>query len=295
MTYLHKNVAKQIVAVGTKSSLAPEDTRICNEDAIHGTYVVTEIKTGFRAFLLFESHVTNGENKNEVESKLKQAIQEIPSLLMENNSSLSDFTDKIMFKFYGDAVVYPAPITYHDAIKLFEKLPQMSIENEQVISFSITPISDYCPEINTESTFHEISNNNIQKIDDMLMDFEQVEIFFKTILKSTRLAQDFQAYRQVLCELEKEFEIVRNKFSSDIQLILPKIRAGTELEEKLTTILQEYDESPFKKDVFIDFLHSRRNEIEIAEFLVYDENLPSKVIIEVGHSSHLSKGWIMCN
>ena len=74
MTYLHKNVAKQIVAVGTKSSLAPEDTRICNEDAI---YVVTEIKTGFRAYLLFESHV-------------------------ENNSSSSDFTDKIMFKFYGD-------------------------------------------------------------------------------------------------------------------------------------------------------------------------------------------------
>ena len=73
MTYLHKNVAKQIVAVGTKSSLAPEaeDTRICNEDAIHGTYVVTEIKTGFRAFLLFESHVNNGENKNEVASKLQ--------------------------------------------------------------------------------------------------------------------------------------------------------------------------------------------------------------------------------
>ena len=153
MTYMHKNVAKQIVAVGTKSSLAPEDTRICNESSIHETYVVTEIKTGFRAFLLFESHVTNGENKNEIASKLKQAIQEIPSLLMENNSSSSDFTDKIMFKFYGDAIVYPAPITYYDAIKLFEKLPQMSIENEQVISFSITPISNYCPEINTQSTF----------------------------------------------------------------------------------------------------------------------------------------------
>ena len=64
-----ENIGKQIVAVSGPTSVV--DEKMC-DPKIQATHVVTEIKNGFRAFLLFESLATNGTTKEEVGPVLKE-------------------------------------------------------------------------------------------------------------------------------------------------------------------------------------------------------------------------------
>ena len=130
MTFSYKNIGKQIVAVSGPTSVV--DEKMC-DPIIQATHVVTEIKIGFRAFLLFESLATNGTTKEEVGLKIEEAILAIPLVNLENQSSvpLNEFTKKLKFKYYGDAMVDPPPMTYENSIKVSVVL-NITFKNSQL-------------------------------------------------------------------------------------------------------------------------------------------------------------------
>ena len=88
------------------------------------------------------------------------------------------------------------------------------MEDERVVSFSITPLSDYCGAI--DEIINNISDQNIEFVTNMIVDFEAVDKVFRR-LKSTKLASDFLTYRAILLDLERRFELKRSTFIYRIQ------------------------------------------------------------------------------
>ena len=108
----------------------------------------------------------------------------------------------------------PPPQTFDDAIEVYKSLPAKSLEDERVVSFSITPLSDYCGAI--DEIINDISDQNIEFVTNMIVDFEAVDKVFRR-LKSTKLASDFLTYRSILLDLERRFELQRSQFIYRIQ------------------------------------------------------------------------------
>ena len=194
--------------------------------------------------------------------------------------------NNMKFTFYGDTVIDPPPSSYKDAIQVYKSLPAKSLIEERVVSFSVSPLEDYCDA--RSDILIEIANKNVADITQMFMDFKDVAKFFRE-LKITRVATDFQRYREVLIDLEQRYETYRSKVSSRIKQVLPKIRSNASSEQELVDIVIEYKNSKYEKEEFLGLLYTRKKEVETIEYIVYNPEKPSSVLIDFDHSGDMSK------
>ena len=163
---------------------------MCQKD-IGATHVVTEVKTGFNAFLLFESKRSENISKKEVGDSMDTLVKGLPAEIVEGDGiadddksevekeRISSIRTNIFFKFYGDTVIDPPPASYEDAIEVYKTLPAKSLVEERVVSFSVAPITDYCDE--RHDILVDIANKNVEDVGEMFMDFRGVEKFFRTL------------------------------------------------------------------------------------------------------------------
>ena len=147
MIFKYAKKGRQITALPTESV---QDSASC-ESKLGATHVVTEIKYGFNAYLLFEQKKSVSESKQEIGGSLKIAVDLMGGALKaEGQSSLKlKATEKkvmqnLRFKFHGDTIIDPPPQTYDDAVQVYKSLPAKSVTDERVVSFSVAPLSDYC-------------------------------------------------------------------------------------------------------------------------------------------------------
>jgi hypothetical protein len=286
MTYSYNMLSRQVTAVTS------ENIQISTACDIPGaTHVVTELKYGFNAFLLFEVESSTSYSKQEIGGYLDVIIKKIPSVEISGTANLtltdeeSVISSSLSFRFHGDTVVDPPPQSFDEAIEVYQTLPNASLSDSRVVSFSISPLSDYCDL--TDAILNDISNSNVESLTSMMVDFEQVEKVLRR-LKKTNLALDFSRYRLVLLDLESRFEAERSYFTSAIQTLLPNIRSGDAEDTELTALLDEYNNSLYEKERFLALLGTRQKEIETAEFIIYNENLPSTTYVDLDHTGDMA-------
>lgn len=290
MTFSYAKKGKQLTA---KSSESVQDSDMC-EKSLGATHVVTEVKYGFNAFLLFEKKVTTDMSKQEIAGSLKIALSfaGLPLSIegygaFNYTTSVTEVMNTLSFTFYGDAVIDPPPQTYEDAIAVYKQLPNKSIENERIVSFSVAPLSDYCTI--EDDILNDIESSNVEAVSNMIVDFEDVDKMFRK-LKNFNLPLDFQRYRALLLDLERRFEVAKTYFKSKILTLLPLIRSGDEeAPGELTELLEEYNESPYEKERFLSVLYTRQKEIETAEFIIYHEDLPNNKFIDFDHTGDMAE------
>ena len=276
----------QVTIVSDESTI---DSSACALDATH---VVTELKYGFNAFLLFESKESDSYSKTDIEGSLKFLIKKIPSMELSGSGSIemtdieTEIADTMTFKFFGDTVIDPPPQSFNESIEIYQSLPAASLENQRVVSFSIAPLSDYCDE--SDAILNSISNANVESVSAMMVDFEQVHQVFRRLLNSD-LALDFSRYRSILLDLQKRFKEEESYFTSQMQTLLPEIRSGEAEDSALTTLLQEYSASIYEKETFLALLAYRQKEIETAEFIIYHDDLPDTTYIDLDHTGDMAE------
>ena len=147
MTFKYSKKGRQITALPTESV---QDSSSC-ESKLGATHVVTEIKYGFNAYLLFETKKSASESKQEISGKLKIAVEKMGGALsaggqadLKLTSGVKQTMQSLRFKFHGDTIIDPPPQTYEDAVKVYQSLPAKSVTDERVVSYSVAPLSDYC-------------------------------------------------------------------------------------------------------------------------------------------------------
>ena len=287
MTFSYRKKGKQITAISEESIL---DDSACS---INGaTHVVTELKYGFNAFLIFEMEETESYSKQDIEGNLEIVIKKIPAVEISGSGSIeltsneTDIVNSLRFKFHGDTVIDPPPQSFDEAIAVYQGLPAASEGSERVVSFSIAPLYEYCDA--SAEILNSISNANIEAVSNVMVDFEQVRKRLRR-LKKKDLALDFSRYRLVLLDLEKRFESARSEFISEIQTILPNIRSGDADDSELTTLLENYSTSVYEKEAFLALLATRQKEIETAEFIIYHDSLPNTTFIDLDHTGDMAE------
>ena len=286
MTFSYRMKGTQVTIVSDESTI---DSSACALDATH---VVTELKYGFNAFLLFESKESDSYSKTEIEGSLDFLIKKIPSMELSGSGSIemtneqTEIADTMTFKFFGDTVIDPPPQSFNESIEIYQSLPAASLEDQRVVSFSIAPLSDYCDE--SDAILNSISNANVESVSAMMVDFEQVHQVFRRLLNSD-LALDFSRYRSVLLDLQKRFKEEESYFTSQMQTLLPEIRSGEAEDSALTTLLQEYSASIYEKETFLALLAYRQKEIETAEFIIYHDDLPDTTYIDLDHTGDMAE------
>ena len=115
------------------------------------------------------------------------------------------------------------PTSFNEAIDIFRMLPCKAQENERVVSFSIAPVSLYCIENKkTDAILNKISNQNMQAVSKMVVEFDEVKHFFK-ILKNYDFTKRFQNYLKMILHLERLFNKFKTEIHSNIQALLPKV------------------------------------------------------------------------
>ena len=72
---------------------------------------------------------------------------------------------------------------------------------------------------------------------------------------------------------EKRYEVVKSVFTSNIQRLLPKLRANKAKDTELTDLLKQYTTSRYEKETFLALLAFRQKEIETAEYIIYNSKL----------------------
>ena len=286
MTFSYSTKSMQVTAI--KSQNVQDSSACAIADATH---VVTEIKYGFNAFLIFEMQETETYSKEDIRGELDIMIKTIPSVDIAGSGSINltdtqtEIASSLKFKFHGDTIIDPPPQSFDEAIEVYQAMPTASLDYQRVVSFSITPLSYHCD--TTDDILNEITNTNFESLSNIMVDFEQVEKVFRR-LKNTDLALDFQRYRLVLLDLEKRFEAEKSYFISEMQTLLPKIRSGDADESDLTDLIDDYNSSKYEKEAFMTLLNTRQKEIETAEYIIYNENLPSNTYVDLDTSGEMA-------
>ena len=166
------------------------------------------------------------------------------------------------------------PTTYDEAVELFKTLPCKAQDDERVISFSIAPLSTFCG--TTDKILNDITSENMEAIEKMTLDFDEVKAYFKE-LKDYEFTKNFLSYLQMILYLESGFNMFKTRIKSKIQKLLPKIRGpeedGKDPQKNLTDLVNEYETSPFRKNLFFTLLKTRKKEIETAELVIYNKDL----------------------
>ena len=102
----YHTTSKQMQLVADKETM---DEEMCERiKDLGATHVITEVTTGFNAYLMFEQKIGKHQTKKQIEGSLQVVIQAIPSLTIDGkaqinmNETENSTMEHLSFTFHGD-------------------------------------------------------------------------------------------------------------------------------------------------------------------------------------------------
>ena len=267
------------------SSTSIVNINMCEKDATH---VVTETTWGCNVYMSFITEKSSKFEDKEIHGSLKAAMT-LASFSIDAEAEVNSTEDinktlsATEFNFRGDVSV-GTPTSIQEAIKFAKEIPDKCRESQKPIAFSIVPLENFCSK--AETILNKISSQNINRVSSMTTSFEDMGSRLKG-LSDSKVTQKFKAMKDLINFLTKEHKKFRARITGRIQEVLPKIRGGGAVEEELTDLVNEYDQSPFSKREFEALLNIRKKQIETMDFLTFDK--PDFIIVNFDDSGEGNK------
>lgn len=238
------------------------------------THVVTGILYGAEAFFVFDREVSDTENIQDIQGELKVSIQKIPCVQIEGNGKLNikdedmNKLNKVTCTFHGDVRPKTNPVTFEEAVKVFQELPTLlgpNGENAVPVKVWLLPLSA----LDSQATklVREISEALVHDAAKVLEDFGDLEMRCNDILQIPSVGQFPQITKTIqtfltLCHAFK------TEFQGTLAKKLPAIRGGGEEEKDLAEILKKRGTSPFNSERLNQWLDTKEKEASIAGSLI---------------------------
>jgi hypothetical protein len=242
------------------------------------THVVSEITYGLNAHFLFESSVYSKEEKREVSGHLKAVVQAVAVSAIFTEEEIK-VKNSMSFSFYGDTILDESPTSFEQAVQVFQKMPTLAKASNAAVAFTLTPISYYCA--GKDALLNSISNNNVNKIINMQVDFETVKRWINTHRYSI-VAENYPRYNKILTNLLNDYTSFQTRINSRITKVLPTIRGGGASEQELANIIADYTNSPYEIGHMKYLLSVRQKEIETIKHII--RKTTSDIVIDEGHT-----------
>ena len=215
------------------------------------THVVTGILYGAQAFFVFDREVSEKEDQQDIEGNLKVIIKKIPTFKIEGQGSLQmrdeDIAnvDTFSCKFHGDFNLEKHPVSFQEAIEVYQSLPKLLGTNgENAVPQKVWLMPLKSLDSAAAQLVRQISERLIRDAQNVLEDLSELERRCNDVEKCTTAQQFPQIIKKV-----KAFKELVSQYKLEFQKImarkLPLIRGGGEEEGVLADILKKVHSSPF--------------------------------------------------
>uniref|UniRef100_A0A667ZT28 Uncharacterized protein n=1 Tax=Myripristis murdjan TaxID=586833 RepID=A0A667ZT28_9TELE len=237
------------------------------------THVVTGILYGAQAFFVFDREVSENENYQTIECSLKVMIQQIPGLVVQGRHSLQmTETDpanvqNFSCKFHGDFNLQRNPVSFQDAIEVYQSLPTLlgaNGENAVPVKVWLMPLKS----LNSAAAqlVHQISIRSVMEAQSVLEDFSDLEMRCNDAIKNST-TQQFPQIRKKLKTFKELLSEYKLEFQRTLAKKIPSIRGGREEEAVLAEVLKKRHSSPFNNKSLSEWMSCKEREINILKSL----------------------------
>ncbi|KAM3822752.1 uncharacterized protein M6D78_018295 isoform 2-T2 [Vipera latastei] len=237
----------------------------------HGmaTHVVTAILYGAQAFFVFDREVSSTEKIKNVEGSLQAILTKGISVgggaEVKYNKEEKENALKFRCKFHGDFSLEKNPVTFEDAMKVYETLPKMLGEDgEKAVPMRVWlyPLTKLDPK--AAKMVREISLELVFDAEKILEDLNKIQ------MQSNDLANDpiAETFREIKRKIQRFKDLCKQHkqtFQKQLAKVLPSIRGGGQEEGTLVDILMSVNQSPFNSQRLRKFLDTKKREINVVK------------------------------
>ncbi|XP_072298909.1 uncharacterized protein [Eucyclogobius newberryi] len=235
------------------------------------THVVTAILYGAQAFFVFDREVSKSENEQDIQGNVQAIIKKIPTISIEgkgdlkmNDKDRAD-VDKFSCKFYGDFNLEKSPVSFVDAVEVYQTLPKLLGANgERAVPVKVWLLPLTALDSAAARLVRDISVRLVKEAQSVLEDFNDLELRCNDALKTKTV----QIFPQISKKI-KSFKDLCTEFRLNFQKLLarklPAIRGGGEEEAELADIIKKRTSSPFNSSNLSDWIEFKEREIGILK------------------------------
>ncbi|CAL8366390.1 unnamed protein product [Boreogadus saida] len=253
------------------------------------THIVTGILYGAQAFFVFDREVSEKEDRQEIEGNLRVLIKKIPTLKIGGQGSLNmadkDIAnvEKFSCKFHGDFNLEKNPVSFREAIEVYQSLPKMLGANgEKAVPQKVWLMPLKTLDSAAAQLVRQISDRLVRDAQNVLEDL--IELERRCNDAERRAAKQFpqinkklKAFKELVSQYKLEFQNIMAKK-------LPLIRGGGEDESVLAKILKKVHSSPFKSGELNEWMESKEIEIQLISSLI--DKMPNMTIVTSRSTLH---------
>ncbi|XP_054452652.1 uncharacterized protein LOC129089279 [Anoplopoma fimbria] len=232
------------------------------------THVVTGILYGAQAFFVFDREVSGTEDHRDIQGNLKVMIKKIPGVVIEGEGSLKmedkdrENVEKFSCKFHGDFSLEKNPVSFQDAVEVYQSLPRLlgtNGENAVPMKVWLLPLTSL--DSSAAKLVRQISIRLVQESQSVLEDFSELEMRCNDALRTSTAQQFPQIGKKI-----KTFKEMCSEFRLELQRTLakklPSIRGGGEEEAVLAEILKKRHSSPFSSKNLNEWMDCKEREVD---------------------------------
>jgi len=237
------------------------------------THFVSRITYGQRVYMTFDKEYTDDNSKKKIEGELRIEVNNIPALKIDGhgkvilNNTEYKTDDKIVVKFYGDAILGNIPTTYKEAIAAYQETSvkindKGKLDYQSPVKYSLTPITEACTDkeaIVIKSIRDELLKSAVSKLFELKEHMQKVNY-----LLETDPAIRFTAIRLPLVTFSLQLEEYYTTLAANFATVVPEIRAGGN-DSMLGELISSFENEKFAKSRTNEFLSQREREINAIE------------------------------
>ncbi|XP_069026097.1 neoverrucotoxin subunit alpha-like [Embiotoca jacksoni] len=223
------------------------------------THVVTAILYGAQTFFVFDHKVSEEENNEHIQCKLKLFAKNIFSHEVNNEYTVDD--KKVSCTFHGDIHPEKLPTSFKEAIEVYQGLPKLLGPNgEKAVPIKVwlLPLASLDP--SAAKLVRQISVGFVQECQSVLEDFNEIEMRWNDAINTTA-ADGFPQVKEKIEAFKKSCSDFKVKFQETLVKTLPSIRKGQEGESELANILTMIHSSPFNIKSLSEWMDRKEREI----------------------------------
>ncbi|CAB1437670.1 unnamed protein product [Pleuronectes platessa] len=265
------------------------------------THVVTGILYGARAFFVFDREMSEREDHQDVQGNLKVMIKKIPRISIDGEGSLNmeekdkANVEKFSCKFHGDFSLEENPVSFQDAIQVYQKLPKLlGSDGGKAIPVKVWLLPLTSLDSSAAQLVRQISIGLVQESQTVLEDFSELEMRCNDAM-ITATAQQFPQIGKKLKSFKEMCSVSKLEFQRTLSVKLPSIRGGGEEEAVLAEILEKRHSSPFNSKNLTEWMDCKEREISILNtFTKMMKNTKTISSLNGLHEEILSAEQVLC-
>ncbi|KAG8127234.1 hypothetical protein E2320_014169 [Naja naja] len=237
----------------------------------HGTatHVVTAILYGAQAFFVFDREVSSTEVVKNIEGTLHATLTKEIAMTGELEAKLhkeeKENALKFRCKFHGDFSLEKNPVTFQDAVKVYETLPKLLGEHgEKAVPMRVWLYPLIKLDTRAAKMVREINVAWIFDAEKILEELNDIQMQSNDLAKDL-IAETFPEIKRKIQQFKDLCKQHRQTFQKELARVLPSIRGGGQEEGTLVDLLMSVNQSPFNSQRLREFLDTKKREMNFVK------------------------------